>query len=60
MLQNQTSKSAYAKSLALLPVLACLLFVFSASRPAPSDKVNEIPAETEISSQLQTSVANFR
>ena len=56
MLQNQTSKSAYAKSLALLPVLACLLFVFSASRPAPSDKVNEIPAETEISSQLQTPV----
>lgn len=56
MLQNQTSKSAYAKSLALLPVLACLLFVFSASRPAPSDKVNEISAETEISSQLQTSV----
>ena len=56
MLQNQTSKSAYAKSLALFPVLVCLLFVFSASRPAPSDKVNEIPAETEISSQLQTSV----
>ena len=56
MLQNQTSKSAYAKSLALLPVLACLLFVFSANRPAPSDKVNEISAETEISSQLQTSV----
>ena len=49
MLQNQTSKSAYAKSLALLPVLACLLFVFSASRPAPSDKVSEISTDTEIS-----------
>ncbi len=48
MSQNQTSKRAYAKSLALLPVLACLLFVFSASRPAPSDKVNEISADTEI------------
>ena len=54
MLQNQTSKSAYAKSLALLPVLACLLFVFSASRPAPSDKVNEIPAETETSILAQS------
>ena len=54
MLQNQTSKSAYAKSLALLPVLACLLFVFSASRPAPSDKVNEIPAETETSIRTQS------
>ena len=41
MLQNQTSKGAYAKSLSLLPVLACLLFVFSASRPAPEDKVSE-------------------
>ena len=56
MLQNQTSKRAYAKSLSLLPVAACLLLVFSASGPAKADKVNEnFPESQEIFSAVQPS-----
>ncbi len=54
MLQNQTSKRAYAKSLSLLPVTACLLLVFSASGPAKADKVNEnFPESQEIFSAVR-------
>ena len=59
MLQNQTSKGAYAKSLSLLPVLACLLFVFSASRPAPEDKVSEnLSSGDVLSSEIPVAVSD--
>lgn len=54
MLQNQTGRGAYAKSLSLLPVLACLLLVFSAGRPAPEGKVSENSADL-----LQNSVTEI-
>lgn len=59
MFQNQTSRGAYAKSLSLLPVLACLLFVFSASRPAPEDKVSEnLSSGDVLSSEIPVAVSD--